>query len=173
MIFLDTCVWFELLGVRTPVKVHEIQQATAASELLVRILGEKETIITCKEQLVELVSAIEKVTMKTASRERKEHNLPGIGNLKEFRGLNEFQDTKRLCETVIGDVKHFANIHNIGDYDMDQVIQRLDLADINDCLYYDYCIRENVDFYTFDSDVKNLGDNEHLHCYQVEDHQWS
>ena len=65
MIFLDTCVWFELLGVRTPVKPHEIQQATAASELLGRILKNKENIITCKEQLIELVSAIEKVTMKT------------------------------------------------------------------------------------------------------------
>lgn len=173
MIFLDTCVWFELLGVRTPVKVHEIQQATAATELLARILEEKETIITCKEQLAELVSAIEKVTMKSVSRERKDHNLSGIGNLKEFRGLNEFQNAKRLCETVIGDVKHFANIHNIGDYDMDQVIQRLDLADINDCLYYDYCTRENVEFYTFDSDVERLGDSERLHCYQAEKNKWS
>ena len=173
MIFLDTCVWFELLGVRTPVKPHEVQQATAASELLNRILGEKEKIITCKEQLIELVSAIEKVTMKTVSRERKNNNLPGVGNLKEFRKLSEFQDTKRLCETVIGDVKHFANIHNIGDYDMEQIIQRLDLADINDCLYYNYCTRENIEFYTFDADVESLGNNEHLHCYQAADNKWS
>ena len=88
MIFLDTCVWFELLGVRTPVKPHEVQQATAASELLNRILGEKEKIITCKEQLIELVSAIEKVTMKTVSRERKNNNLPGVG---EFKRVSEAQ----------------------------------------------------------------------------------
>ena len=173
MIFLDTCVWFELLGVRTPIKPHEIQQATAASELLGRILKNKENIITCKEDLIELVSAIEKVTMKTVSRERKDKNLPGVGNLKEFRKLSEFQDTKRLCETVIGDVKHFAKIHNIGEYDMDYIIQQLDLADINDCLYYDYCVRENVDFYTFDSDVESLGNSECLHCYQANANKWS
>ena len=38
MIFLDTCIWIELLGVRTPVKSHEIQQAKAASELLGNII---------------------------------------------------------------------------------------------------------------------------------------
>ena len=40
---------------------------------------------------------------------------------------------------------------------MSSIIQRLDLADINDCLYFDYCTKENVDFYIFDSDLKNLG----------------
>lgn len=173
MIFLDTCIWFELLGVRTPIKSHEIQQAKAASELLDRILESNEKIITCKEQLIELVSAIEKATMKAVSRERKSRELQGIGSLKEFRKLKEFQDTKRLCETVIDDVRHFAMIHNIGDYDMDSVIERLDLADINDCLYYDYCSNHNVDFYTFDSDLENLGYNKILHYYQFKQKKWS
>lgn len=31
MIFLDTCVWIELLGVRTPVEPHEVRQARAGS----------------------------------------------------------------------------------------------------------------------------------------------
>ena len=43
MIFLDTCVWIELLGVRSPIKTHEKRQATAASELL-------ETILTTKKE---------------------------------------------------------------------------------------------------------------------------
>ena len=71
MIFLDTCIWIELLGVRTPVKSHEIQQAKAASELLGNIIANNQTIVTCKEQLIELVSAIEKVMMKSVSKERK------------------------------------------------------------------------------------------------------
>ena len=71
MIFLDTCVWIELLGVRSPIKTHEKRQATAASELLETILTTKKKIITCKEQLIELVSAIEKVTMRTVNQERK------------------------------------------------------------------------------------------------------
>lgn len=173
MIFLDTCVWFELLGVRTPVKPYEIRQATAATELFEKILSDKEKIISCQEQLVELISAIEKAHMKAVSRERKTENLSGIGNLKEFRKLKEFEKTKNLCETVIGDMRHFSKIHNIGDYDMDHIIQCLDLADINDCLYYDYCVRENIDFYTFDSDVKNLGNNKCLHCYRSDEDKWS
>lgn len=172
MIFLDTCVWIELLGVRSPIKTHEKRQATAASELLETILTTKKKIITCKEQLIELVSAIEKVTMRTVNQERKK-NLPGIGNLKEFRQLNEFQNTKRLCETIVNDVTHFAEIHNIGNYDMSSIIQRLDLADINDCLYFDYCTKENVDFYTFDSDLKNLGNNRQLHCFLAAENKWS
>ena len=173
MIFLDTCVWIELLGVRSPIKTHEKRQATAASELLETILTTKKKIITCKEQLIELVSAIEKVTMRTVNQERKKKNLPGIGNLKEFRQLNEFQNTKRLCETIVNDVTRFAEIHNIGNYDMSSIIQRLDLADINDCLYFDYCTKENVDFYTFDSDLKNLGNNRQLHCFLAAENKWS
>ena len=172
MIFLDTCVWIELLGVRTPIKSHEIRQATAASQLLECILGNKEKIVTCEEQLIELVSAIEKVTMRTVSRERKDKNLPGVGNLKEFRKLSEFQNTKRLCEAVVDDVKHFAKIHNIGSYDIDYIIKSLDLADINDCLYYEYCKKENINFYTFDSDVEKLGKSDYLHCYQTNENRW-
>lgn len=80
MIFLDTCVWIELLGVRTPVLVHEIQQARAASELMERKLKQDERFVTCKEQLIELVTAIEKVMMRTVNRERKEKK-------RTFRGL--------------------------------------------------------------------------------------
>lgn len=172
MIFLDTCVWIELLGVRTPVKEHEKRQAIAASKLLDEVIKSKEKVVTCKEQLIELVSAIEKVTMRTVNRERKENNLSGIGNLKEFRKLPEFQNTKRLCEAILSDVKHFADIHSIGDYNIEGLIERLDLADINDCLYYDYCISEQHNFYTFDSDLKNVGDNENLHCYNPETGEW-
>lgn len=173
MIFLDTCVWFELLGVRTPVKQHEIQQAIAASTLLNKILENQEEIITCKEQLVELISAAEKATMKETSRERKNKQLPGIGNLKDFRKLDEFQQTKQLCRTIINDVKHFAKVHTIGEYDIDNIIQHLDLVDINDHLYCDFCMKANVDFYTFDSDVKGLGEHLNIHYYQVDKQQWS
>lgn len=173
MIFLDTCIWIELLGVRTPIKTYEIKQATAASKLLEKIIQSNEHIITCKEQLIELVSAIEKVTMRTVNRGRKDKHLPGVGNLKEFRKLSEFLITKNLCKTVIDDVRHFAQIHNIGDYDIDNIVNRLDLADINDCLYFDYCIKENVDFYTFDTDIRVLGESEKLHCYQAATDSWS
>lgn len=173
MIFLDTCIWIELLGVRTPVKSHEIQQAKAASELLGNIIANNQTIVTCKEQLIELVSAIEKVMMKSVSKERKSKQLSGVGNLKDFRKLQEFQNTKRLCETVIHDVHHFATLQNIGNYEIEPLIQRLDLADINDYLYYDYCLKEHIEFYTFDSDLEKIDRNKKVHCYNAEKNIWT
>lgn len=172
MIFLDTCVWIELLGVRTPKKEHEIRQARVATELLENIVSCNETIVTCKEQMIELVTAIEKVTMRTVNSERKANQLSGIGSLKEFRTLEEFQNTKMLCEIVINDIKYFAQVSDIGNYCIEDILKRLDLADINDCLYYDYCIKERIDFYTFDSDLEKLGDDDCLHIYNIKENKW-
>lgn len=163
MVFLDTCIWIELLGVRTPVKEHEKRQAFAASNLFDRILRENENIVTCEEQLLELISAIEKVKMKSVSSLRKERNLSGIGNLKSFRDIEEFEEVKVLCDTVINDVRHFASVNDIGNYKIDSILKRLDLADINDCLYYDYCIDHDVELYTFDDDLTHLGEYDKLH----------
>lgn len=173
MIFLDTCVWIELFGVQVPQKPHEIRQAQAASALLQKVLEEKEIIVTCKEQMLELISAIEKVTMRTVNRNRKANRQPGVSNLKEFRMLQEFQQTKELCKSVIDDVSHFAEINDIGEYDVNSLLQRLELADINDCLYYDYCIEKNIRFYTFDSDMARLGDDEVLHRFDAQADAWN
>ncbi len=172
MIFLDTCIWIELLGVRTPTKPHEIRQAIAASELLNCILEQNEMVVTCKEQLVELISAIEKVTMRTVNQNRKSKNMQGIGSLKEFRAQEEFKETKELCGSVLDDLRYFAVINDLGEYDIDFILERLELADINDCLYYDYCVRERVDFYTFDVDLKKLGNDNILHRYDKEKEEW-
>jgi len=173
MTFLDTCVWIELLGVRTPVKPHEIRQARAASNLLNKMISDKEIIVTCKEQMLELISAIEKVTMRTVNRTRKQNQKSGVNNLKEFRMLQEFQVTKELCEAIIDDVQHFATVSDIGEYNIASILQRLELADINDCLYYDYCVRENIGFYTFDFDLEKLGSSEVLHMFDTETDAWN
>lgn len=173
MIFLDTCVWIELLGVRTPVKPHEVRQARAASDLLNKMISDKETIVTCKEQMLELISAIEKVTMRAVNRTRKQNQKVGVSSLKEFRMLQEFQATKELCEAVIDDVQYFATVKDIGEYNIASVLQRLELADINDCLYYDYCVGKNIGFYTFDSDLAKLGDSEVLHRFNTETDTWN
>lgn len=172
MIFLDTCIWIELLGVHTPIKEHEIRQAQAASNLLNTILETNEQIVTCEEQLLEIINAIQKVTMRTVNRERKQNQLPGVNNLKQFRQLEEFNATKELCKSVIEDVKHFAMINEIGYYDIDSILNRLEVADINDCLYYDYCTVNNVKFYTFDSDLKCLGESPILYNFDSELNDW-
>lgn len=79
----------------------------------------------------------------------------------------------RLCETVIHDVHHFATLQNIGNYEIEPLIQRLDLADINDCLYYDYCLKEHIEFYTFDSDLEKIDRNKKVHCYNAEKNIWT
>ena len=71
MVFFDTCVWIELCGVRTPRNDNEIRQAAAASNLLSTIQMQNVIIITCKEQLIEIVSAIQKVTMNNYNKQVK------------------------------------------------------------------------------------------------------
>lgn len=173
MIFLDTCIWIELLSVRTPVKPHEIRQARAASDLLNKMISDDETIVTCKEQMLELISAIEKVTMRSVNRTRKQNQKAGVGSLKEFRMLQEFQETKKLCEAVVDDVQYFATVKDIGEYNIAAVLQRLELADINDCLYYDYCVENTIGFYTFDSDLAKLGNSKVLHIFNAETDTWN
>lgn len=163
MIFLDTCVWFELLGVRTPEKAHEIEQAQKASGLFAAIQNRHEEIVTCQEQLIELIKSIEKATMRSASANRKQQGLSGYGRLKEFRGSEDYNNTKVLCASVIEDIKHFAVMNNIGQHDIEYILSHLEQADINDILYYQYCIENEIDFYTFDGDLSCLGMNEYLH----------
>lgn len=166
-------MWIELLGVRTPVKQYEIIQAKAASYLLEKMIPDKKNIITCKEQMLELVSSVEKVTMRTVNKMRKQNQKPGVSNLKEFRMLQEFQATKELCKEVIDDVQYFATVNDIGEYNISSVLQRLELADINDCLYYDYCVRENINLYTFDSDLMKFENSKVLHKFNAETGTWN
>lgn len=122
---------------------------------------------------MELISAIEKVTMRTVNRTRKQNQKSGISTLKEFRMLHEFRETKELCRAVIDDVQHFTVIKDIGEYNVASILHRLELADINDCLYYDYCVGENIGIYTFDSDMARLGDSKMLHSFNTETNTWS
>lgn len=68
MVFFDTNIWIELLAVSSPEKEHEIRQARAASELLQKMKKKKEEIVTCKEQLIELIHAVLKIQMRTFNR---------------------------------------------------------------------------------------------------------
>lgn len=112
MVFFDTNIWIELCGVKTPTKPNEIRQATLASELLRRIMNCNETIVTCNEQLLEIISAVQKIKMKECGKAYKECGKPGIGSLKEFRNTPEYADAKQLCSEVVEDVKHFAEMRD-------------------------------------------------------------
>lgn len=154
MVFLDTCIWIELCSVRTPVKPNEIRQANEAGRLLTNLLNTKEEIVTFNEQLLEIVSAVQKVKMREYNNLCKGGTIKGVGNLKEFRGTCDYSITKNLCIQVCEDVCHFAKLHNIGEIKVKDILSRIDIADINDCMYYDYCRENNIKLYTFDTDYR-------------------
>lgn len=157
MVFFDTCIWIELCSVRTPITQNEKRQAMAASNLLSNIRKSNEKIVTCKEQLIEIISAIQKVKMREYNKFVKtQTTLSGVGDLKEFRQVSEYSNVQNLCRQVCTDVKHFCDIHNLGEVSLDEVLNRIHLADINDCIYYDYCIDNGIKMYTFDNDFKNI-----------------
>lgn len=61
------------------------------------------------------------------------------------------------------DIKHLAAIKIVGDWNLESILARLHVADVNDCIYYDYCMNNQIDLYTFDNDLESLGNNEFLH----------
>lgn len=77
--------------------------------------------------------------------------------------MPEFQNTKALCEQVISDVETLSQLKPLSDYPIHSIISNLHLVDINDYLYYQYCVTNNIDFYTFDGDFEDLISNEHIH----------
>lgn len=161
MIFLDTCVWFELLGVRTPEKEYEKMQTKIASNLLKKIMNSEKKIITCKEQILELITATENAKRKEYNK-NVEDGQKKVGSNKEFRKKAEFASVKELCKSIVDDLNYFAEITEI-EYNVDEIIEKLDLVDINDGIYYEYCLKNNVDFYTFDLDFTNLVSNNNIH----------
>lgn len=157
MVFFDTCIWIELCGVRTPELPNEIRQASAASNLLSVIRESGKRIITCKEQLIEVVSAIQKVKMREYNKVVKSQpELSKVGNLKEFRRVPAYANVQSLCRQVCLDVKHFCDLQSIGEYSVDDILDKIHLADLNDCMYYDYCSKKGIVIYTFDVDYKEI-----------------
>lgn len=156
MVFLDTCIWIELCGVKSPITPNEIRQAEAASTLLQQLLQDEEVIVSCNEQLLEIISAIQKIKLKEYNRTARSNGRRGCGDIKEFRSNHEdFLVTKSLCKSIIDDVKHFARIDQCN-YNVDDVLDKMDLADLNDCIYFDYCKQNDIHLYTFDSDICNI-----------------
>ena len=102
--------------------------------------------------------------MKEFNRNAKVNGNAGCGNVKEYRLQNDFKFTQNLCKSVIQDVMHFSE-ESAGPcgYSIDDVLAQIHLADINDCIYFEYCQKNNIEFYTFDKDITNLGANIHIH----------
>lgn len=152
---IEVSVFDMLKFVLVSLHISIIRQANIASTLLQKLMNEDKTIVTCNEQLLEIISAVEKIKMKEYNRLAKANGIAGCNNIKDFRTREDFASAKSLCNTVISDVKHFADVHHCT-YSVDQILSKIDLADINDCIYYDYCKEKGIEFYTFDMDIEKL-----------------
>ena len=110
MTFFDTCIWIELVAANPPVTPKEIKQASLASEILKKVLQDQDQIITCREQLLEIISAVQKYKMREYNRSCKNNSTVGAGNLKEFRQTTFFTQTQNLCRQVCSDTVSYTHL---------------------------------------------------------------
>ena len=167
MVFLDTNIWVELLAAATPEKDYQKHQAVSASNLLKELKETAQDIVTCKEQIIEMFQAIMKVQLKTFNRACKERGKQGIGSVKEFRKSKEFQNAIVVCNQAYDSICDLAKIDNEFTYDVKSVLSKIDKADLNDVMYYQYCKQNGIPLYTFDKDMLNLDDSMNYHVVEV------
>lgn len=166
MNFLDTNIWVELLVTKTPQQPHEIRQAQLASNLITDLQKNKEIIVTCKEQMLELINSIQKVKRREYNRIYKANGKNGIGSVKELRKIAEFTDVISICRMAITDLKNMAKVENTIEQPIECVIEKifknLKFVDITDSIFLDFCIEKKIKFYTFDKEIKDLFPNNEL-----------
>ena len=89
--------------------------------------------------------------------------IRSVGSLKEFRQRPDFAGAVALSAQAVSDISSLAKTVEITPYQITDVLTHLHLVDINDCLYHQYCIRERVNFYTFDHDFESLDASSFIH----------
>lgn len=161
-VFLDTCVWIELLAVSTPVQPYQIAQASLASNLMKQLTISNTKIVTCEHQLLELINAILKAKKNEFNRMTKTNpNFKGVSSPKELRTKypNEFKAGVDVCKMAIDSIKKLTV--KVGDADVciDNILNNLEYVDINDFIYYDYCKKNSIQLYTFDLELKRVDDS--------------
>ncbi len=153
MIFLDTNIWMDLVALDRPTKEHEKEQIAKASSFL---KNNTDKIITCKEQQVELFNAIQKAKKQEFNNKLKKNLQKGIGSVKEYRKFKEFQDAVKVCQNAYNDMLEIAEVDKNFSYNVEDILLNLDKADINDNIYFQYCLKNNIKFYTFDKELVEL-----------------
>ena len=163
MVFFDTSIWIELCCVATPVNKAQQVKAQKAASLISKAISDGETVVTCKEQLIEIISAVMKVKMREYNKTCKKNGQVGVGNIKEYRKTQDFSSTQELCKQAISDVCKMTKLFPLGEYDVTDIMNHIHLVDINDFLYYQYCVTQKVKFYSLDTDFNGLNASEYIH----------
>lgn len=159
-VFLDTCIWMELCVLSNPQTVHEIHQSQKASQLLSNLKNEEVEIVSLDYQIIELMQVIMKTKLKECNKMLKGNNQQGVGNIKEFRNnpvcKKYLNQALSVCESTFDDIKNMSKIIDKYSPDIKNVIDSISKMDVNDCIYYEYCKQNNIEFYTFDNDFSDL-----------------
>lgn len=159
-VFLDTCIWMELCVLSNPQDSHDVRQSSKATQLLSDLLANKTEIVSLKYQIVELIQVILKAKMKECNKNLKANNMVGIGNIKDFRNnpvsQSYLQQVLSVCQSTYEDINRISSIIDEYSINVLEMISSLEKLDVNDCIYFEYCKENNIDFYTFDSDFASL-----------------
>ena len=94
MVFFDTCVWIELCCAATPVDAAQRAKAQKAATLISNAIADGEAIVTCKEQLIEIISAVMKVKCGSIIKLAKLMLKLALGILKNIEKRKTFQAHK-------------------------------------------------------------------------------
>lgn len=159
MIFVDTNIWMEAFALSNPKKDKDKDKAKRATNFLKNNTDE---IVTCKEQIIELVNAIQKAKREEFSDKHKELTGKGIGYIKDFRRFEEFNDVIAVCKNVYTDILHMACLDNDFTYDINEIIASLRSADINDIMYFNYCLNKGIKFYTMDKELVSMDNGRNI-----------
>ena len=155
-VFLDTCIWFELLVEDNPSSFKQKKRTVSATQLFSELVKNSEEIVTIDIQLIEITQTIIKAKFKECNRNLRSEKKKMLGNIKEFR------TKEALSKMVIDDMKKFISRVDIYHGNIDDIILNIAKVDINDYIYYEYCARNDIELYTFDSDFE-IFNYKHLH----------
>lgn len=157
-VFLDTCIWFELLVEDNPSSFKQKKRTVSATQLFSELVKNSEEIVTIDIQLIEITQTIIKAKFKECNRNLRSEKKKMLGNIKEFRTKEAhkeyYDDAIKLSKMVIDDMKKFISRVDIYHGNIDDIILNIAKVDINDYIYYEYCARNDIKLYTFDSDFE-------------------
>lgn len=165
-VFLDTCIWFELLAEDTPSSVKQKKRTVSATQLFSELVENNDEIVTIDIQLIEITQTIIKAKFKECNRKLRSKKKKRPGNIKEFRTKEiykeNYDNAVKLSKMVLNDMKEFISQVDIYHSNIDDILQNIAKVDINDYIYYEYCARNDIELYTFDSDFE-IFNYKHLH----------
>lgn len=155
MIFVDTNIWMEAIAFNNPDNDSDKEKVIKATNFLRDNAGK---IITCKEQMIEFINAIQKAKRKEFSKQHKKATGVGIKDIKDFRRYSEYEDVVRLCKSCCNDMLEMAYLDENFSYNVDEIIASLKDADINDIMYFNYCLNKGFKLYTLDHELASMDD---------------